>query len=73
MKGLPFGGSVRTGVRFFAVILGLDTVRAVCFVCLDIPNNGGILLGAIAGVTAGFLTDRAVTRRAAARDALDVS
>ena len=46
--------------EFVVILLG----AAVCFACLGIPNNGGILIGAMAGVTAGFLTDKAATRRA---------
>jgi hypothetical protein len=36
----------------------------VCLLALDAPNNGGILIGAVSGVTAGYLADVAESRRA---------
>ncbi len=37
------------------------TGASVCFVALGVPNNGGILIGAVAGVGAGYLADRAAS------------
>jgi predicted branched-subunit amino acid permease len=36
----------------------------VCLLALGVPNNGGILIGAISGVIAGYLADVATSRRA---------
>jgi branched chain amino acid efflux pump len=58
-----FGGLVVMGISTRPTAAAAITGAAVCFACLDIPNNGGILLGAMAGVTAGFFTDRALSRR----------
>jgi len=37
------------------------TGAVVCFASLGVPNNGGILIGAVAGVLAGYAADRART------------
>ena len=58
-----FGGLVVMGISTRPAAAAAITGAAVCFACLGIPNNGGILIGALAGVTAGFVTDKAVTRR----------
>jgi predicted branched-subunit amino acid permease len=63
-----FGGLVVMGISTRPAAAAAITGAAVCFACLGIPNNGGILLGALSGVTAGFLADRASSRRAASRD-----
>jgi hypothetical protein len=39
----------------------------VCLLALDVPNNGGILVGAVSGVIAGYLADVLETRQAEAR------
>jgi hypothetical protein len=48
------------------VVLGSPTGRAssppssgagVCLLALEVPNNGGILVGAISGVIAGYVAD----------------
>jgi predicted branched-subunit amino acid permease len=68
-----FGGLVVMGISTRPAAAAAITGAAVCFACLGIPNNGGILLGAIAGVTAGFLADRAGSRRNAAHRAESAS
>ncbi len=58
-----FGGLVVMGISTRPAAAAAITGAAVCFACLGVPNNGGILLGALAGVTAGFLADRASSQR----------
>jgi branched chain amino acid efflux pump len=64
-----FGGLVVLGLTTRPAALAALTGAAVCFAGLDIPNNGGVLLGAAAGVLVGFLADKAHDRSAATRSA----
>ena len=57
-----FGGLVVMGLATRPAALAALTGAAVCFAGLGIPNNGGILLGAVAGVIVGFLADKATVR-----------
>src|SRR4029077_15249982 len=68
------GGLVVLGLTTRPMALAALTGAVVCFAGLGIPNNGGVLIGATAGVIVGFLadkasaasaTDRAATARAA--------
>lgn len=42
-------------------VIAAATGALGCYATLGVPNNGGILVGAAAGVLAGYLADRAVT------------
>lgn len=57
-----FGGLVVLGLATRPAALAAATGALVCFLGLGIPNNGGILVGALAGVTVGFLADKAADR-----------
>ncbi len=60
-----FGGLVVIGLTNRPGALAAATGAAGCFVSLGVPNHGGILIGATAGVLAGYLADRARARDAA--------
>jgi predicted branched-subunit amino acid permease len=66
---IMFGGLVVLGATSTPAIVAAVTGAAVCFACLSIPNNGGILVGALAGVTAGFVAERDVRAGGPAADA----
>lgn len=53
-----FAGLVVIGLTSRPAVVAAVTGAAVCFLSLDVPNNGAILIGAVAGVTAGYLADR---------------
>ena len=56
-----FAGLVVLGLNSRPGAIAAATGAAVCFLALGLPNNGGILIGAVAGVLAGYLADRAMT------------
>jgi hypothetical protein len=60
-----FGGLVVLAATSRPAIVAAVTGAAVCFISLGVPNNGGILIGAVTGVAAGYLADRPAHRPAA--------
>ncbi|MGB0112453.1 MAG: hypothetical protein WBP59_04485, partial [Ilumatobacteraceae bacterium] len=60
---IMFAGLVVMAVKNRPGIVAAVTGAGVCLLALDVPNNGGILIGALSGVTAGFLADVAQERR----------
>ncbi len=55
---IMFAGLVVIGLTNRPGVIAAVTGAAVCFAALGVPNNGGILIGAISGVIAGYLADR---------------
>jgi len=68
-----FGGLVVLGLTTRPMALAALTGAAACFAGLGIPNNGGVLIGATAGVIVGFLADKASAPSAADRSETDRS
>ena len=64
-----FAGLVVVGLTNRPGVVAAVTGAGVCLVALEVPNNGGILIGAVSGVIAGYVADVAQTRRLARRDA----
>jgi predicted branched-subunit amino acid permease len=60
---IMFAGLVVLGLTNRPGIVAAVVGAGVCLLALDVPNNGGILVGAISGVLAGYLADVADTRR----------
>jgi predicted branched-subunit amino acid permease len=60
---IMFAGLVVLGLTNRPGVVAAVTGAGVCFLALDVPNNGGILVGAISGVVAGYLADLAQSRR----------
>jgi predicted branched-subunit amino acid permease len=54
-----FAGLVVIGLASRPSVVAAVTGATVCFATLGLPNNGGILVGAVSGVVAGYLADRA--------------
>ncbi len=63
-----FAGLVIIGIVTRPAAIAAVTAAAVAFAALGVPNNGGILIGAIAGVSAGYLAERASTPPLARRE-----
>jgi predicted branched-subunit amino acid permease len=61
---IMFAGLVALGLSNRPGIVAAVVGAGVCLLALDAPNNGGILIGAVSGVTAGYLADVAESRRA---------
>ncbi len=57
-----FAGLVVLGVTNRPGIVAAVVGAAVCALTLEVPNNGGILIGALSGVAAGFVADVAGDR-----------
>jgi len=66
---IMFAGLVVMGLANRPGIVAAVVGAVVCLLALDMPNNGGILVGAISGVIAGYLADVTESRRAEQRDA----
>jgi predicted branched-subunit amino acid permease len=66
---IMFAGLVVMGLANRPGIVAAVVGAVVCLLALDVPNNGGILIGAISGVLAGYLADVAESRRAEHRAA----
>ncbi len=66
---IMFSGLVVLGLTNRPGIVAAITGAGVCLLALDAPNNGGILVGAISGVAAGYLADVLQSRRVAERAA----
>lgn len=60
-----FAGLVVLGLTNRPGIVAAAVGATVCLLALDVPNNGGILIGAISGVIAGYVADVAQDRRRA--------
>ncbi len=54
-----FAGLVVIGLASRPSVVAAVTGATVCFATLGLPNNLGILVGAVSGVVAGYLADRA--------------
>jgi len=61
---IMFAGLVVMGLANRPGIVAAVVGAVVCLLALDMPNNGGILVGAISGVIAGYLADVTESRRA---------
>jgi len=64
---IMFAGLVVLGLVNRPGIVAAAVGALVCLVALDVPNSGGILVGAVSGVIAGYVADVADERRATAR------
>lgn len=60
---IMFCGLVVLGLTNRPGIVAAVVGASVCLLALDVPNNGGILIGAVSGVLAGYLADIATSRR----------
>jgi predicted branched-subunit amino acid permease len=69
---IMFAGLVTLGLTNRPGVVAAVTGAVVCFVALGVPNNGGILIGALSGVIAGYFAEVAQDRRDA-RSALGSS
>jgi predicted branched-subunit amino acid permease len=63
---IMFAGLVVLGLSNRPGVVAAVTGAGVCLLALEVPNNGGILVGAVSGVIAGYLADVVQSRRAAA-------
>jgi predicted branched-subunit amino acid permease len=66
---IMFAGLVVLGLANRPGVVAAIVGAVVCLLALDVPNNGGILVGAISGVIAGYLAEVTETRRAEQRTA----
>ena len=57
-----FAGLVVLGLTNRPGIVAAVVGATACALTLDVPNNGGILIGAVSGVLAGYLADVAMSR-----------
>ena len=64
---IMFAGLVVLGLTNRPGIVAAAVGAVVCLLALDVPNNGGILVGAVSGVVAGYVADVIDERRAKAR------
>lgn len=53
-----FAGLVVLGIAGRPAIVASVTSIVVTLACLEVPNSGGVLIGASAGILAGYLADR---------------
>ena len=60
---IMFAGLVVLGLTNRPGIVAAVVGAGVCLLALDVPNNGGILVGAVSGVIAGYVADVAEARR----------
>ncbi len=58
-----FTGLVIIGITTRPAAVAALTATLTTLAALEVPNNGGILIGAVAGVTAGYLAERAQDNR----------
>jgi predicted branched-subunit amino acid permease len=54
---IMFAGLVVLGLTNWPGVVAAITGAGICFWALGVPNNGGILIGAVSGVTAGYIAD----------------
>jgi predicted branched-subunit amino acid permease len=59
---IMFSGLVALGIASRPALVAAGVGAGVCLLALEAPNNGGILIGAVSGVTAGYLADVAQDR-----------
>jgi predicted branched-subunit amino acid permease len=64
---IMFAGLVAIGLSNRPGIVAAIVGAGVCLLALDTPNNGGILIGAVSGVIAGYVADVVESRRAEQR------
>lgn len=64
---IMFAGLVVLGLTNRPGIVAAVVGATVCLLALDLPNSGGILVGAVSGVIAGYIADLAESRRARRR------
>jgi predicted branched-subunit amino acid permease len=64
---IMFAGLVTIGLINRPGIVAAVVGAGICLLALDAPNNGGILIGAVSGVAAGYVADVAESRRAERR------
>jgi predicted branched-subunit amino acid permease len=64
---IMFAGLVVLGLTNRPGIVAAVVGAFVCLLALEVPNNGGILVGAVSGVIAGYLADVTDERRTMAR------
>lgn len=60
-----FAGLVVLGLTNRPGVVAAVTGAVVCLAALEVPNNGGILIGAVSGVVAGYVADVFQSRQAA--------
>ncbi len=60
---IMFAGLVVLGLANRPGIVAAIVGGGVCLLALDLPNNGGILVGAVSGVVAGYVADTVASRR----------
>lgn len=60
---IMFCGLVVLGLTNRPGVVAAVVGAGMCLLALDVPNNGGILIGAISGVLAGYLADVVESRR----------
>lgn len=63
---IMFAGLVVLGLVNRPGIVAAVVGAGVCLLALEVPNNGGILIGAVSGVVAGYLADVAESSRSGA-------
>jgi predicted branched-subunit amino acid permease len=66
---IMFAGLVTIGLVNRPGIVAAGTGGGVCLLALDVPNNGGILIGAVSGVVAGYSADLVQQRRSSSERA----
>jgi len=66
---IMFAGLVVLGLTNRPGIVAAVVGAGACLLALDVPNNGGILVGAVSGVIAGYIADVTESRRAEQRSA----
>ena len=66
---IMFAGLVVLGLTNRPGIVAAVVGAGACLLALDVPNNGGILVGAVSGVIAGYIADDTKSRRAEQRSA----
>ncbi len=68
---IMFAGLVVLGLSNRPGIVAAVVGAGVCLLALDVPNNGGILVGAVSGVIAGYVADVTEARRSGTRVGTD--
>jgi predicted branched-subunit amino acid permease len=58
-----FAGLVVIGLASRPAVVAAVTGALVCLAALEVPSNGGILIGAVSGVTAGYVAEVVQGRR----------
>ncbi len=66
---IMFAGLVVLGLTNRPGIVAAVVGGGACLLALEVPNNGGILVGAVSGVIAGYIADVTESHRAEQRNA----